>query len=193
MDQAIDQLLNIIANVGVVGGCAGLCSYLPNQILSAGCNMLCDVVGIEEFVKLVDDADPDPIWICEELALCTINDNAKANMTALTVSPKSGQQGDTFNVFVTLQVTNAVGTGEIVFEVNPPQGDPFGDGGLVLNLAPGLYRYQFQFQAEPSQDQPFVAGGYQVIAAVCEGSCGSTHSHSFTLAERETGFQITSN
>ena len=34
--------------------------------------------------------------------------------------------GDTFNVFVTLQVTNAVGTGEIVFEVNPPQGDPFG-------------------------------------------------------------------
>jgi hypothetical protein len=38
-------------------------------------------------------ADPDPIWICEELALCTINDNAKANMTALTVSPKSGQQG----------------------------------------------------------------------------------------------------
>jgi hypothetical protein len=68
-----------------------------------------------------------------------------------------------------------------------------GDGGLVLNLAPGLYRYQFQFQAEPSQDQPFVAGGYQVIAAVCEGSCGSTHSHSFTLAERETGFQITSN
>jgi len=49
--------------------------------------------------------------------------------------------GDTFNVFVTLQVTNAVGTGEIVFEVNPPQGDPFGklNSIFVSDVAFGNY------------------------------------------------------
>lgn len=52
--QAIDQLLNIIVNVGVLGSCGALCSYLPNKIEATVCNLLCDYVGIDEFVKIVE-------------------------------------------------------------------------------------------------------------------------------------------
>merc|ERR1719487_3158892 len=63
MDQTINQLLNIILNVGVLGSCNALCSYLGDygQIVVAGCNLLCDYVGITEFIALIEAADLDPI------------------------------------------------------------------------------------------------------------------------------------
>jgi len=54
MDQSINILLNIILNAGVIGSCEALCSYMPNQIEATICNLLCDYVGITEFIKIIE-------------------------------------------------------------------------------------------------------------------------------------------
>merc|ERR1719239_1925200 len=63
--EALNTLLNLILNGGVVGGCGTLCQALAtktgNQILGEVCNVLCDIVGVEEFVKLIEKADLDQI------------------------------------------------------------------------------------------------------------------------------------
>ena len=78
-EQFINQLLNIIlsklsispratafrnncllsvSDAGVVGGCADLCSILANktnsQAAGIACNLLCDVVGIKEFINIIE-------------------------------------------------------------------------------------------------------------------------------------------
>lgn len=86
-------LLTLYLDAGVLGGCSDLCGLLPNQVEATVCDLVCAVVGIEGFIDLVEgafrilssaqtaqltfvvvDADPDPIWICEEVDVCPIND-----------------------------------------------------------------------------------------------------------------------
>lgn len=38
---------------GVIGGCADLCAFLGNPVEAGVCDLVCDVFGIEEFIKLV--------------------------------------------------------------------------------------------------------------------------------------------
>eukprot|EP01120_Amphizonella_sp_Union-15-10_P000974 TRINITY_DN11042_c0_g1_i1.p1 TRINITY_DN11042_c0_g1~~TRINITY_DN11042_c0_g1_i1.p1 ORF type:complete len:230 (+),score=45.36 TRINITY_DN11042_c0_g1_i1:86-775(+) len=191
IDQSLNQLINILLNIGVVGGCADLCGYLPNQVEQVTCNLLCDYVGFEAFVKLIQDADPDPIWICEEIDVCPINDHSSGRVTACSVVPQKGQQGDSFTVDIAFTIVNATGTGEIIYEVEPPAGFPFGDGELLVRTQPGSYRISFSFQANPTDDDPFLPGIYPVGVALCEGNCGSTHSHARTLSECNTQFVLT--
>jgi hypothetical protein len=191
MEQAIENLLNIIANVGIIGGCAELCSYLPNQIEQAVCNLLCDAVGLEGFITLIQDVDPEPVWICMELRACPIVDNAKANITSLTISPPAGPIGTKFSGEFVLQVVNQIGTGMLLWEVVPPEGNVFGDATIVTNVKPGTYKFAFQFTAKPGKHEPFVPGVYTLGVAACEGECGSKHSHSYRLSERATTFKIT--
>jgi hypothetical protein len=191
MGQAIDQILNIVANVGIGGGCADVCGYLPNRVEATVCDVLCEIVGIEAFVKLIDDVDPDPIFICEELSVCSVNMDAKAKINSVTVNPPSGQQGGTFVITILFEITNHTGTGELAFNVLPPAGFPFGDGELLINTQPGSYKSQFQFQANPGQDEPFMPGTYPIEVEICEGSCGSDHKFTKTLAKGSGSFKIT--
>lgn len=39
-------------------------------------------------------ADLDPIYYCELLTACPVNDHGDASFTALSVDPASGPQGD---------------------------------------------------------------------------------------------------
>ena len=45
-------------DAGVVGGCADLCGILANktnsQAAGIACNLLCDVVGIKEFINIIE-------------------------------------------------------------------------------------------------------------------------------------------
>jgi len=192
MDNAIEQLIDIIANVGIAGGCGAVCGLLPAQWEATICMLVCEIAGIQEFANLINDADPDPIWICMEIDVCPIQDYAKGSVTSVTVSPSSGPVGATFTINGVYQITNATGTGQVVIEVIPPgQGFPFGWAGLLLNQGPGSYQVSQSFQAQPQQDEPFTPGTYQVIVAICEGSCGSIHSHSYTIGQRAGQFRIT--
>jgi len=45
-----------ISEGGVVGGCADLCGLLAaktSPAIGTVCNILCDVVGVEEFIKVI--------------------------------------------------------------------------------------------------------------------------------------------
>jgi len=42
MGEIINELLNIILNIGVIGSCGELCHYLPDKIEQDGCDLICD-------------------------------------------------------------------------------------------------------------------------------------------------------
>ena len=73
-DQLIEVILNIILEGGVVDTCGHLCDEVAKEtgsgILGFICDMGCDFVGLEEFIKLVNEADLDPIYYCEKINLC---------------------------------------------------------------------------------------------------------------------------
>lgn len=73
-DESINVLLNLILDTGILGSCQTLCNALAQKTGSAAagvvCNLVCDVVGIEEFIKMIENADLDPIYYCELCKLC---------------------------------------------------------------------------------------------------------------------------
>jgi hypothetical protein len=96
-DEALNYLLNYIVNIGVVGSCSEICGFVQkktnSKTIGTVCNILCDVVGIEEFVKIVKNADLDPIYYCELLKVCQVNDNGDAKIQSFSIVPSSGPQG----------------------------------------------------------------------------------------------------
>ncbi len=88
-------------------------------------------------------------------------------------------------------MTNTIQTGELVVVIVPPDAESFGSGSTIFTQAPGQYGGQLQFTATPSEQEPFDPGQYQVVGAVCEGTCGSNHPWSSTLTEKQTSFTIT--
>ncbi len=138
----------------------------------------------------MQEADPDPIYICEKVNACPHSTTAAANITQLSISPSSGPSGTQFTITIAYTVTNTIATGELVVVIVPPDAESFGSGNTIFTQAPGQYGGQMQFTATPSEQEPFDPGQYQLVAAVCEGSCGSSHPWSQTLSEKQTTFSI---
>ncbi len=50
-------MYSLFTDAGIIGGCGDLCELLnekvPSEVLEVVCNMLCDVVGVEAFVDLI--------------------------------------------------------------------------------------------------------------------------------------------
>ncbi|KAK5576884.1 hypothetical protein RB653_001821 [Dictyostelium firmibasis] len=191
VDNSLNDLLNIILNSGVLGTCNALCSKVPGgQIVDTICNLACDAVGVDEFVKLISDVDPDPIYICEECKVCKTNNNAAATLELVQINPVNGTVGGTFTISIAYTVTNTIATGQLAFNIIDPTGNGFGDAVLLVQQTPEQYTQQFQFQATPSEQEAFPNGLYTLQAAVCEGSCGSPHPYTYTLANGTTTFTI---
>jgi len=190
MGSAIDDLIEIIANIGVGATCSAVCGELPNHTEATICDLLCEIVGIDAFIHIVDDVDPDPIAICEDLTVCEHSTNASAKINSVSVSPSSGPVGTTFNIQAVYTVTSTIATGQVEVVVVPPDAFPFGGAELVINQGPGTYGIKLSFQATPSENEPFNAGLYQAVVSVCEGTCGSPHHWSYTLAQSSQNFTI---
>jgi len=203
-DQALDALLNIILNGGVVGTCGTLCSALEqktgSQALGAVCNILCDLAGVEEFIKLIQAADLDPIYFCELLKTCPINDNGDATITELKVNPVSGPQGPR-TISFTINSKNGTGTGQLILAVETVDGIPVEDGLLLKaeNATAFPIPQAFKLKAEPSADcdptqgpcEMWLPGNYSVRVDVCNGECGSKHPHSKIYDRKMVTFTIT--
>lgn len=200
--QAINTLLNIILQGGVIGSCSALCNALAqktgSQALGEVCTLICDIAGVEEFIKLIEKADLDPIYFCELINLCPINDNGDAKFTSFTITPSSGPQGPR-EVDFTYMSKNGTGTGEIVLEVETVDGLPI-DGSFLHQLAgPGTYPSKVQLKAEPDPDcdpsqgpcEQWLPGNYTLKIAICNGECGSKHPHSQIYDEAQLTFVIT--
>ena len=191
MGQVINNLLNIIANAGVLGSCNDLCGRLPHELEVVGCELLCAYVGLNGFIDAVNWADPDPVWTCMEMDICGKSSTAAATITQMTINPKSGPAKTKFDVEVFWNTTSAIATGEMAVGVYGPGVFGLGEDDLIVAQEPGEYKAKFQFEAKPSDDNPWVKGHYEVQFALCEGSCGSTHSHSYTVAHKSVKFNIT--
>jgi len=199
--QALNQLLNIILQGGVVGGCGALCNALASKTspaIGTVCNLLCDIVGVEEFIKIIQKADLDPIYYCELIPACPIKDDGDAQLTVFTVSPKSGPQGE-FDIDFTYTSTNGTGTGELSLEVETVDGIPLGQSFLHEMAPAGTYNGDFKLKAQPDPNcdpsqgpcEEWLPGDYTVKLAICNGECGSKHPHSAIYDESTATFTIT--
>jgi len=189
--QSIDELLQVIVNGGVLGGCSDLCGYLPNEIEAGACNLICDYVGIEAFVDALNVTDPDPIYVCQSVDFCAEVNNGSAKVVVAQVNPKSGATGSTFNIQMEYQVTSPTGPGYLVVEILCPDGATLSGETFNDAQAVGSYGVQWQIQAQPSEQESFGAGVYQVQVAVCEGDCTTSHPYGGVYAVGQTSFTIT--
>eukprot|EP00020_Sapocribrum_chincoteaguense_P009806 CAMPEP_0170748646 /NCGR_PEP_ID=MMETSP0437-20130122/9977_1 /TAXON_ID=0 /ORGANISM="Sexangularia sp." /LENGTH=230 /DNA_ID=CAMNT_0011087525 /DNA_START=23 /DNA_END=712 /DNA_ORIENTATION=+ len=180
MGQAINTLLNAILNGGLVPGCSALCALTGPLVLP--CEALCLYVGYEEFVKVINMTDPDPIYICQELDACNHpapGHFGNVTVDGLTVTPTSGSTGTDFTITFKFTVNEATSVGQVLVAVVPPDAEPFGAEQLTDGLAVGSYSVPFKFKATASEQEPFDAGTYGVEAAVCDGTCTSPPRHKY--------------
>ncbi|KAH9507671.1 hypothetical protein Btru_053424 [Bulinus truncatus] len=200
--QAINELLNIVLNMGVIGTCADLCGILEqktgSQVVGAVCNILCDIAGVDEFVKIVEKADLDPIYLCELLKTCPVFDGGDATVTLFAVSPNSGPQGKkALNInFVS---RNGTGTGEIYLFIQTVDQIPVEAAWLQEPLKAGQYSLNIELDAEPDPDcdptqdfcEEWLPGQYVATIQLCNGECGSKHPHSTIYDTKNATFSIT--
>jgi hypothetical protein len=192
---AINELLNYILNHGVLGGCSELCGILPTADQKI-CNLVCDVVGVEDFVKAIEKADLDPIWLCEKLGACKMApDDAELKVTNTRALPSKGPVGTTFDLEVLFDVVNATGVGEIRINIEGQgmqglehsffnEGFPVGPQGLKVAL-----KAKNDQKANPPIN--WNTGPYTFTYTVCQGECYSKHPHSKVFGAINGTFTIT--
>lgn len=148
---------------------------------------------------MIEKADLNPIWLCQEVRFCPIHDCTLpvcAEFRSTQVTPASGRKGSTFNVLSQVQIYNKTGTGEVKFAVLPPGSDPLVADSLVpLGFNTGVYDLKFSVQIQDCQDcdPPVILrpGLYKGEILVCEGLCFSHHAHSRILATTYFNFTVT--
>ena len=202
-NEAIENLLNIIANVGVIGTCSSLCGILANdtnsQVIGIACDLFCSYVGIKEFVKLVEAADLDAFYFCDLIKVCPILDNGDAELVNVTISPAKGPQGTQFHIDVTYSTTNGTGTGEFAIDVDTVDHVPVGDAHIMEGQQPGTYTLAVTLHTKPDPNcdptqgfcEQWLPGDYTLHMALCYGECGSKHPHSQVYFEGTGSFAIT--
>eukprot|EP00300_Choanocystis_sp_HF-7_P030649 c39531_g1_i1.p2 GENE.c39531_g1_i1~~c39531_g1_i1.p2 ORF type:complete len:282 (+),score=67.34 c39531_g1_i1:33-878(+) len=191
ISDSINELLQAILQVGVLGGCSGICSKLSHPTEQVACTLICSYVGVDAFVAIIDKIDPDPIEICEDFKVCPIHDNGEANITSIDVSPETVEIGGTVDITVNFDVINTTGTGMIAVEILPA-GAGFPIEGAVINegYPPGSYQEQFQLKLEPTSSDPMEPGRYRGVVAYCNGQCGADHPNTRTLTKMHFEFDV---
>jgi len=142
--QTLGELLNIIANIGVVTGCTELCSYLEETVEVSICDALCSAVGVAAFIKLVETmkSNPDAIYFCKELSVCPDRVGA-ATINSLVISPVQGKLGISFNATGSYNVSKETGTGQLVLTINQGTSNTVLHSHLIENLAAKQYLINF--------------------------------------------------
>lgn len=200
--QFINQLLNIVLQVGVVGGCSDLCGILAQKVNSniAGevCEILCAIVGIKEFIAIINEADLDPIYYCELLTACEVKDDGDATILSFSVKPSAVPRGSTFNISVAFSTKNGTGTGEIDVLIHTQDHIPLGQSELMKPKDSGTYHVFWLVKAEADADcdptqgpcEMWLPGNYSVEVAICNGECGSKHPHSQVYDQSSADFTV---
>lgn len=195
-EQALQILLNYAVNAGVVGSCSKLCSNLKSKGAQTACNVVCDLVGIKEFVKALNHTDLDPIYFCEIVHACdAAPDNAAMELVHVSAQPQTIAKGGTVQLLVQLNVSHASGVGEFGLAVTGPvsqpvtqkfflpAGVPSGQQGLSVKLT---------VQDDDSADPPveWQPGMYSFTFEICQGECHSKHPHSKVFGRKSGNFTL---
>jgi len=192
MENTLTELVNIIANIGVITGCVQLCSYLSSPLQVDVCDALCSTGGVAAFVKFIEgmETNPDPIYLCEELTACTGRDTSQARFTQFVIMPNEVKQGAQLNISVSYQVLNRTGTGQLNIYVTPPGTTTQTEVSsmFIENLSIGKYATYTLISTDTSSKWP--VGAYTANAALCEGTCGSTYPLCKTLDTDKATFSL---
>lgn len=77
--ELINVVLNVILDEGILGTCSEICqavyNYTNSTELRDACDIGCDAVGIDEFIKIIINADIDPIYYCQLVKMCPSKKN----------------------------------------------------------------------------------------------------------------------
>jgi len=197
--QSISILLNYILNAGVVGGCSKLCGHLTSKGSREACDLVCGVVGIKAFTKALNHTDLDPIYFCEILDACPAGrDDAALQILSVVAQPTSIAKGDTVELSVQVNVTNASGVGEFGLVVHGPVTSPVSQTFLLAKGIPvgqQTLAVKLTVQDDNSGNPPVVwnPGSYQFTFEVCQGECHSKHPHSKYFGSKAGNFTLKDN
>jgi len=185
-DDTLDDMINIVLNVGVGATCSDLCLQLSEQWEQGVCLLLCVSVGFDTFVDFLQNTDLDPIYLCSALGACPNNTcvNGCLNITSVEVQPEAAPVRTTFNVMVNFTVHLQTGTGITLAIVIPPpsvQEDPLGFAVLNEGYTPGDYSVIVPIETD-WQDWDFPAGPYSVLIQSCGSDCDNEHGVVFDQA-----------
>lgn len=141
--EAINVALNVILDEGILATCGALCDKVANGTKSkfAGevCTVVCDGLGIDEFIRLIITVDLDPIWYCEMADMCPINDHGDATYTNFGVFPNTGPQGTKFVIDCSFKTLNGTGTSMLRVDIVDSRNETSGNDFLVEAKKPGTY------------------------------------------------------
>jgi len=192
----INILLNEILNGVIVQDCEELCAYLNDTVATDACDAVCLFFGVDEFINLIISEDLDPIWYCEIIDACTIDDceGDCLTITMYSTVPLKAPAGSDLTQFFTVNVQkNWVGTGMFrmtVFDpVNGPEStDALLDGGFGAPMGNTTYHMDFDTSANGWALDP---GTYVSNIMICNGECESSHPHSRVFTSFNTTFTLT--
>merc|ERR1711865_140950 len=181
--------------------CIQLCSGLKKKGSQTVCNLICDVVGMKTFVKVLNSTDLDPIYFCEELGACPKgNPSAQGEINAVVVSPASGPSGTKFQMEVEFSVSNATSVSEIRIAVDGPTTAQVNQGFLQMGFAPGSFSANVSLDTkdvDPDPSDPsdpgvqWNPGTYNYTFEFCQGECGSRHPGDIAFGKKTGTFEIT--
>jgi len=181
MKPAID-ILDAVVEAGEAKTCPDLCdkAFPTHAVDREICDTFCVAVGLTGFENLIRSRDA--IWVCEMIGRCDYDDSDSATITANSVSPTSGKQGQvfTFTVGWTLDVWAGVGTTN--FSVSGPDGPIASVAQTYFDLATGSYNMTYQLSTAPTQKYDFPSGNYMMSFEVCEGVCDCDHPKGCKIA-----------
>jgi len=192
-EDAVNDLLDAILN-GLLGSCGTLCQELNNAALEIPCVFICEYVGFKEFVDVMNDTDPDPIYICQEFDMCPVVNGGQVTITSTTIDPEDGPAGTMFNVTWTYEVIQPTGPGTLNIVVIPPKNDnldfEFGFGYFQDAQPVGTYIAWGLIDTTPTETEYFAAGVWTANVAVCEGDCTNNHPYGGVYAQANVPFTL---
>lgn len=139
-------------NTSLANECIHLCMYIELntndlEVITA-CNLLCDMVGVDEFKMALNKSNMDSIYFCELLKICRSKDNGDALITSLIFKPNVVKHGSTFNADIYYISLNGTGTGELAMHIHTPDNKQIEYSYLIQPHAyPGVYEEILDLEA----------------------------------------------
>ncbi|CAF2762669.1 unnamed protein product [Rotaria sp. Silwood2] len=204
-DTLIYLILDGIIEVGIINTCDDICDYVTaksgSPVLYAICAVGCDALGVNEFIKIAKEVDLDPIYFCESLKICPINDNGDAKFKSFSILPSHAPVYSTFVIDFAYESVNGTGTGQLVINIQTLDFIEITTTFLIESLKPGRYAERITVDASPDptcdpgteECEQWYPGVYNVTVMVCNGECGSHHPHNLTNLEFTATETITRN
>ena len=146
------DLSDATKNVSIANECLDICNYVEvntNKIeVITACNLLCDMVGINEFRKAIIKANMDSIYFCQLLKVCGSNENGDALITSLIFKPNKVKFGSVFNADIYYISLNGTGSGELAMSIKTPDNKKIYYSYLIQSHYPGVYEEVLDLEAK---------------------------------------------